>query len=66
MPIGEDKKIVEQNNYNNQYLVTIRKQLDKIENMLKNTIENPSKIQEKPLLNLPETRKGLSLPKKEV
>lgn len=66
MPIGEDKKIVEQNNYNNQYLVTIRKQLDKIENMLKNTIENPSKIQEKPLLNLLETRKGLSLPKKEV
>ena len=63
----EDKKIIEQNNFTNQYIATIGKQLDKIEEMFdeKILIEKPISKIEKPLLNLPQNRSKLGLPNNE-
>jgi hypothetical protein len=43
------KKVIEQNNYTNQYLKSIGNQLDKIEEKL----DNKSLKQEKPLIKIP-------------
>ena len=52
---SEEKKIIVQNNYTNQCLVTIGKQLDKIEEKFedKSLIQNKEIKIEKPLLDLP-------------
>ena len=59
------KKVIEQNNYTNQCLGVIGKQLDRIEDQIDNKVilqpGNPSKpvqILEKPLVKLPTTRQA--------
>ena len=61
---SEIKKVIEQNNYTNQCLKTIGKQLDKIETTFddySNSHTSTSKTLEKPLFNLPSDRNKLSL-----
>ena len=64
---SEEKKIIEQNNYTNQCLITIGKQLDKIEEKFedKTLIQNQEIKLEKPLLNLTNNRYGKGLPNKD-
>ncbi|WOH09471.1 hypothetical protein DCAR_0728928 [Daucus carota subsp. sativus] len=64
---SEEKKIIEQNNYTNQCLVTIGKQLDKIEEKFedKTLIQKQEIKLEKPLLNLTNNRYGKGLPNKD-
>ena len=59
------KKIIEQNNYTNQYLGTIGRQLDRIEDGIDNkvllqpgSLSKPSPTLEKPLVTLPTTRQA--------
>lgn len=60
----DEKRIVEQNNYTNQYLVSIGKQLDKIEEKFEDKVlvQSQDIKTEKPLVNLPQNRQGLGLP----
>jgi hypothetical protein len=51
------KKVIEQNNYTNQYLNSIGNQLDKIEEKL----DNKTFKQEKPLIKILELKLGNSL-----
>jgi hypothetical protein len=52
------KKVIEQNNYTNQYLNSIGNQLDKIEEKLDNKPFKPLK-QEEPLIKIPELKSEL-------
>ena len=59
------KKIIEQNNYTNQYLGTIGRQLDRIEDGIDNKVllqpgnsSKPNPSLEKPLVTLPTTRQA--------
>ena len=71
--INDEKKVIEQNNFTNQYLASIGKQLDKIEDKIKDPnvkqyvdIGNiKEEHEEKPLINLPSKRNNLSLPSKD-
>ena len=67
------KKVIEQNNYTNQCLGVIGKQLDRIEDQIDNKVilqpGNPNKpIQtiEKPLVKLPTTRQSSLRPKDKI
>jgi hypothetical protein len=59
------KKVMEQNNYTNQYLNSIGNQLDKIEEKLDNKPLKQEKLkplkQEKPLIKIPELKLGTGL-----
>jgi len=59
------KKVIEQNNYTNQYLNSIGNQLDKIEEKLDNKHLSKEKHkpfkQEKPIIKFPELKPGTSL-----
>ena len=60
----EIKKVIEQNNYTNQCLKTIGKQLDTLETTFEDystSHTSTSKPLDKPLINLPSTRIRLSL-----
>ena len=71
---NDENKLTEQNKFTNQYLASLGKQLDKIEDKIKNLdikqysdpniIENNHDCEENPLINLPSKRENLSLPKK--
>ena len=64
--INDDKKIIEQLNFSNQYLATVGKQLDRIEEKFEESIiKIPDLKIEKPLITLPENRYGLGLPNKD-
>ena len=71
--INDEKKVIKQNNFTNQYLASIGKQLDKIEDKIKDPnvkqymdIGNiKEEYEEKPLINLPSKRNNLSLPSKD-
>ena len=52
----EIKKVIEQNNYTNQCLKTIGKQLDKLETSLDDQSAKSTKSLDQPLLNLPSHR----------
>ena len=61
IPYGtnDTSKVIQQNNFTNQYLAVIGKQLDKIETSMENH-GSDQRIQpklEKPLINLPSNRK---------
>lgn len=71
---NDEKKLIEQNNFTNQYLASLGKQLDKIEDKIKdpdikqysNIVKEPDQdCEEKPLINLPSKRTNLSLPDKD-
>ncbi|KAL0001911.1 hypothetical protein SO802_015692 [Lithocarpus litseifolius] len=72
-PSGEEKlvkKVIEQNNYTNQCLNVIGKQLERVEDKIENKVilqpRNPSKpIIEKPLVKLPTSRQS-SIKSKDV
>ena len=69
---NDEKKLIEQSNFTNQYLASLGKQLDKIEDKIKDPnikqyldpeiIRQEEYCEEKPLINLPSKRENLSLP----
>lgn len=61
-PVNDsEKKVIEQNNFTNQNLITIDKQLDKIDEIRPSS----SKKLEKPLIQLPEDRTKLGITEKD-